>query len=73
MSNKELLKELREMRMLLSALHTDARGNGHGPCTCTPTGPVCALHSQVRQHLINATNHLRDAVILLNESMISSK
>ncbi|MCE7982521.1 MAG: hypothetical protein DYG89_15120 [Caldilinea sp. CFX5] len=31
MSNKELLKELRDLRMLLDALHSDARGNGHGP------------------------------------------
>jgi hypothetical protein len=73
MTNKELLRELRELRMLLNALHSDARGNGHGPCTCKTTGPVCGLHSQVRQHLLNATNSLRDAVILLNESMISSK
>ena len=73
MTNKELLKELRELRMLLDALHSDARGNGHGPCTCKPTGPVCTLHSQVRQHLITATNNLRDAIILLNESMTTSK
>lgn len=72
MTNKDLLKELRELRMLLDALHSDARGNGFAPCTCKPTGPVCPIHSQVRQHLITATNSLRDAVILLNESTMTS-
>lgn len=71
MTTKELLRELREMRMLLDELHSDARGNGHGPCTCRPTGPVCPLHAQVRQHLLTATNSLRNAVILLNESTMT--
>ena len=73
MTNKELLKELRELRLLTNDLYKDARGNGNTPCTCTPTGPVCELHSQVRQYLIAITNNLRDAIILINESMTSSK
>lgn len=72
MTNKDLLKELRELRMLLNALHSDARGNGHAPCTCQPTGPICSIHKQVRHHLLTATNSLRDAIISLNESAMTS-
>lgn len=70
MPNKQLIKELRELRKLLSDLHRDTRG-AKGQCSCQRTGPVCPLHSQVRHHILTAENSLRDAVILLNESTMT--
>lgn len=71
MTDREITKELRELRKLLADLHKDARGNGHGQCFCERTGPVCALHTQVRIHILTAEQNLREAVILLNESAMS--
>lgn len=67
MSNKQLLRELREMRKLLTELHKDARGDGHGQCPCERTGPLCPLHAQVRQHILTAENSLRDATVLVTD------
>lgn len=72
MPTEELIRQLRELRMLVGELHGDTRGNGHGLCTCQPTGPVCPIHKQVRQHLLNATNSLRNAIMSLNESSMTS-
>lgn len=66
MTNKELLKELKELRMLMKDLHGDARGNGR-TCPCQSSGPVCATHAVVRGHILTADQAIREAIIVIQE------